>query len=246
MTFQPTRPASYTGVKAPTPPNLWTRNRDPGAQDVDLYTIGDLWYNKATLVFWILDDFTGTSLGPQAVWIILAPASGSLGTLTGDDALPVSPVAGNINVLGGLNAIQFTNGGAGILDAAVQVDNVSIGINGAGQLRQIGSSSITWQKIAVNTLGAVSNGYMADAGIPISLTLPAVFALGDIIWVKDFQGGGITVLPNAGQSIVFNSFLALVSVSSISSSITPAVQLLGTTANSRWDVISCQGNWITT
>lgn len=244
MTVQPTRTTSYSGVRSPTPPNLWTRSRDPSPQDVALYVIGDLWYNDQTLVFWILQDFTGTTLGPLADWIILAPATGTMGTLTGDVGGPVSPNAGNINVQGGLNGIQFSNGGLGQLNAAVQVDGVTIGINGAGQLEQIGSASLVWNLIAVNTPALVNNGYMANAGAPITVTLPATFAFGDIIWVKDFNGGGVVVAPNVGQSIVFNDTLVLGSLTSVN--ITSAVQLVGSIANTRWDVITSMGTWVLT
>lgn len=242
MTIQPTRTTSYSGVRSPTPPNLWTRSRDPGQNDVQLYVIGDLWYNDQTLVFWILQDFTGTSLGPLANWIILAPATGTMGTLTGDVGGAVSPVAGNINIQGGLNGIQFSNGGPGQLNAAVQVDGVSIGINGAGQLTQIGSASFTWNMVAVNTLAAPNQGYMANSGAPITITLPSVFAFGDEIWVKDFNGGGVVVVPGAGDTIVFNDTLVAGSLTSVN--ITSAVQLVASVANSRWDVITSQGTWI--
>lgn len=220
----------------------YTRDTDPLATDVTPYQIGDFWYNSSTMQFWRLVDLIYVNNLPSvATWSLSGSGAGTLSMLTGDDSIPVLPDGGgNINVQGGLNGIQFTSGGVGQLDAAVQVDGVSITINGAGQLVS-SSSPLTWNLIALNTVAVVNNGYMANGGGQITVTLPAVFAFGDIIWVKDFGGNGVQILPAVGDTVQF--FNTSVGVSLTSTVNTDAIQLVGSVANSRWDVISSQGNW---
>lgn len=219
MTFQPTRPTSFMGVRANTPANVWTRRRDPNSQDLALYTIGDLWYNETTPSFWILYD-TG-SFG--ALWVLLNTSS-SQSILTINSVLPDG--LGNFNLVAGVG-ISLTPG----------VNSITIDSTGTGE--------VIWNMIAVNTVAAVNNGYMANAGVPITLTLPAVCAFGDIVWAKDFANGGLIVQPGAGQTIQFNSSTAAVQIDNIGSQVIDSVQLVCSVANSRWDVISSTGNWNT-
>ncbi len=219
MTFQPTRPTSFMGVRAATPANVWTRRRDPNAQDLALYTIGDLWYNETTPSFWILYD-TGAF---GALWVLLN-TSASQSILTINSILPDG--VGNFNLVAGAG-ISLTPG----------VNSITIASTATG--------SVLWNMIAVNTVAAVNMGYMANAGVPITLTLPAACAFGDIIWAKDFASGGLVVQPGAGQTIQFNSSTAAVQIDNIGSQVVDSVQLVCSVANSRWDVISSTGNWNT-
>ena len=215
MTFQPTRPSSYEGVRAATPINLWTRARDPNFQDLRLYVIGDLWYNRVIAKFWILID-TGAF---GALWVPLT-SSAAAGILTINGLSPTA--LGDFTLVAGAN-ITITPG----------VNSATISAGGTG--------NVTWNLIAVNTLALVNNGYMANAGAPITVTLLPVFAFGEIVYVKDFAGGSVVVAPSAGDSIVFNNQLVVTTITS--SGITPALQFIGSIANTRWDVLSSQGNW---
>lgn len=94
-------------------------------------------------------------------WILMGAGGGSLNTLTGDIGAAVAPVAGNINVQGGVaGAILFSNGGAGQFDAQVQVDGTTIVINPSNQLQAAGVSNYSLQ-----TIGAVT-AVTADIPIP--------------------------------------------------------------------------------
>lgn len=72
-------PRRYLGVRAPTPPNLVSENRAPGASDKG-YVQGDFWYDKSGAAVY---QFVGLSSG-SAVWLQFATntaGSGSNGQL---------------------------------------------------------------------------------------------------------------------------------------------------------------------
>lgn len=132
--------------------------RDPTANDTG-YPLAQQWLNTVGNNLWSLVD---VSAG-VATWTLLASGGGALNTLTGDDAIPVVPVAGNINVLGGVaGAIAFSNGGAGQMDATVQVDGTTITIV-ANKLTA--SGTLPAQYFSLTTVGAVT-ATTADINLP--------------------------------------------------------------------------------
>lgn len=90
-------PGAYLGVGAPTPPNLFRLERDPGPEmwnvvlgDLALnYLNGNLWYNIQ-------------NIENNAIWILISSGGpgGTLNTITGDvgGAVP-GDAGGNINIL---------------------------------------------------------------------------------------------------------------------------------------------------
>jgi hypothetical protein len=91
---------------------------------------------------------------------------------------------------------------------------------------------------------AVNNGYIADNAGLVTLTLPAVAALGSIIRVAGKGTGGWSIAQNAGQVIHFGAFDttpgALGSLSSNQQY--DCVELVCTTANTDFTVVSVMGN----
>jgi len=115
--------------------------RNPTDQDIN-YPLGKLWVNTINfnVFYYVSQSTTGGNL--TAIWVEISAGltPGALDTLTGDIGGVVNPVAGNINVRGGAaGAVLFSNGGAGLLSAQVQVDGTTIDINGSDQLEVIGS-----------------------------------------------------------------------------------------------------------
>lgn len=84
--------------------------RDPTSTDVN-YVLSQVWVNKSTPSLWYL----GSKASGSATWI--AAGSGTAGgvvTLTGDSGGAISPVAGNLDILGTANQVE-TTGTAGTI-----------------------------------------------------------------------------------------------------------------------------------
>jgi len=96
-----------------------------------------------------VDGVTIQIVGNQLVATAVSPAL----TLTGDVGAAQLFLANNFNIQGGAaGAIVFNSSAAGQMDAQVQVDNVTLEINGANQLQEIGAASGT-----TTTIGAVTS-----------------------------------------------------------------------------------------
>lgn len=110
------RPDQYMGVLAQTPPNVILAKRAPISSD-KAYVPGDIWVNQIGLTAWV------NSLG--GAWIAIGTGSvGGISTITGGSGGPLSPTAGNINILGTSNQITATGAGSTLtlsLPAAVTV-----------------------------------------------------------------------------------------------------------------------------
>jgi len=274
-------PANYIGVRSINPPQQYFMMRPPTPSDYQNFFIGDEWLDKSAIPpdWWKL----AAKAGGVSTWVLLSD-SGALQSLTGDDLIPVSSVADNINVQGGgAGAIAFTSGGAGQMNAQVLVDGSSITIVG-NQLVAAGGSnpvqtinlispdgtgnftisagagititpgvnsiSITstgnfsWIEVAVNTLMSVNIGYIVNAGGSLVMSLPAVFAQGDSIEIMDKGLNGFSVQASAGDTVTWNGFTS--SAGGGWTTVTPgcSLRLLGVTANSRWDVLQGNGNFL--
>lgn len=88
---------SYMGVQPTTPPMVIYRTFSPNANDNQNFNLGAIWLNTTTQAIFML-----TSLAKGiAVWTELSTGpAGTVDSLTGNDAVVVSPLAGNINVVG--------------------------------------------------------------------------------------------------------------------------------------------------
>lgn len=94
------RALQYMGVRAKNPPNVQIALINPTSQDD--FVKGDIWLNTVldTAFMWSGDTWIAMGSG----------ASGGVVTLTADSGGPLSPTAGNIDILG--TADQITSTGA--------------------------------------------------------------------------------------------------------------------------------------
>lgn len=126
MTFQPGAVVNTQGfgnrpesVEVP-----FVTTRAPTSNDT-IYPIGKRWVHVDNAEYVLLSQ-TSVLGYLQSSWGLLGTDTGALNTLTGDSGGPISPVAGNINILGGSNitvtgagdtlTIDVTGIGAGTLD----------------------------------------------------------------------------------------------------------------------------------
>lgn len=154
-------------VKQPSDPII--AKRDPTVQDTG-YPLAQLWLDTVNNSLFSLVDVTAG----VATWTLIASGGTPLSTLTGDDLIPIVPVAQNINVQGGAaGAILFSSGGAGQMNAAVQVDGTTIQIV-ADKLTAVNTDLL----FSLTTVGAVSAS-TADIPIPNNQTtgVDATFAV---------------------------------------------------------------------
>ena len=102
--------------------------RIPSTTDI-LYPIGKRWINRATQTEYVLTAITTIGGITSASWTLLGTNSGALNTLTTDDSNVVTPVAGNINLIGA-SPLSTTGSGA---DATINLSGtVSVANGGTG------------------------------------------------------------------------------------------------------------------
>src|SRR3954470_17122301 len=83
----------YLGVRALLPPDLQTATRSPTSSD-KAYVKGTLWLDTAASTAFMWPG--------SGDWISLGSGTtGAIVTLTGDSGGAISPIAGNIDILGG-------------------------------------------------------------------------------------------------------------------------------------------------
>ena len=172
--------------------------------------------------------FTGVTVTNHAV-LVGAASNGitSIPLTNGQIAIGstgVDPVAANLTAGTGVN---ITNGPG------------SITINSSG-------GGLTWTVVTGTTqAAAVNNGYIANNAGLLTITLPAVSAVGDTIAVTGINNAtGWKIAQNAGNQIFFGvdsttsgagGFLA-------SADTRDTVTLVCMTANATWNVVSSIGN----
>jgi hypothetical protein len=138
----------YTGIPQNNPGQNWYRKRDPGVHDFKNYQVLDRWLNTATrTAFWLTAKAGGVS-----TWIPITGASAGLQTLTGDAGGAISPLAGNINILG--TATQTTvTGTPNTLTISLPTTLVLGSVAGAaGTSISVGTGNFLLQGAATSTI----------------------------------------------------------------------------------------------
>lgn len=131
----PNYPGSYLGVRAPNPPNVVYNNHIPTTRDWQNFVVGDIWIFTPSVgapvgirVFMLIS--IARSIG---TWVEFTSASGDLLTLTGNDAITVTPDGfGNINILVGNATLQFLNAAPNTLGLDFGITNLILGSNALG------------------------------------------------------------------------------------------------------------------
>ena len=186
------------------------QTRDPTTADIQ-YPIQKVWLNTTAETFWFLQNFTTSNGQVFAHWI---PYSGftTVETLTGDDLLPVSPVANNIDVFGnavvtGAHAkpVYFRHGSPpnGEIDLDVQVTVAS----GSSNINNAGLSSFLNTQFSVDANGFVTITNAPPSNLafnytnvvgPITYTVNVTTPPVDYYISCDATAGAITLnFPNA-------------------------------------------------
>ena len=110
---------------------------------------------------------------------------------------------------------------------------------------EVMSVSFMWNEVTgTSSAMAVENGYIANNGALVTLTLPATAALGSVIEVCGKGAGGWLIAQNSGQTVHFGASNTTTGVGgSLASSLQyDAVRMVCTTANTDFVVLSSIGN----
>lgn len=96
-----------------------------------------------------------------------------------------------------------------------------------------------WHIANVNTVTVVNNGYFSSSGGTINLTLPANFAVGDVIRISNIAGQFSALLAPA-TTVNFGN--TVVNTSITSTNVGDTIELIGCVANTTWQLVSTIGN----
>jgi hypothetical protein len=184
-----TRPLSYMGVQASTPPNFRTENRAPTTSDYKSFYISDIWHQKATENLWML---TKKAAG-VATWTSLnSTGSGSFTDVTittGDLTLNTGDViisSGDLKI----EAINYTS----ILrtDASGVVSGLADGNDGQLLIGATGSTPI-WANLT-STGGTVTITNTAN-----SINIESAGAVGGNTFTMDDLN---TISPTGAGNVI--------------------------------------------
>lgn len=220
-------PTQYLGVLPQNPPNIIRANRAPTVNDT-AFNFGDIW----------VDGTAGSSYQNYGggLWISLGSGTtGAVNTLTGTTGGAISPLAGNINILGSaaqgtsvsgaLNSLVVTvadwttsQKGVGILSSDAQA------VTGTGTTQAVTPHALTARLAAPGAIG----GTTPAAGTFTAVTATTgdiVATLGDLVATN-----GNLVLVTAGNKIeIATGANASTGVSGVMAG-TPGVVTVATTA----------------
>lgn len=175
-----------------------------------------------------------------------------LNTSASPNVVPATASA-NINFDPTANGnITFRPNGSGKINALNVASNVVSNKNyvtintSTGELgSETMAVSFMWNEVTGTSSNmAVSNGYIANNGSLVTLTLPATAALGSVIEVSGKGAGGWSIAQNSGQTIHYGASNTTTGVGgSLASTLQyDTVRLLCTTANTDFVVLSSVGN----
>ena len=103
------------------------------------------------------------------------------------------------------------------------------------------SSKFPFTEVTISSqIMDVNNGYIASNVGPVTMTLPSVSTVGDLVWVIGKGSGGWQIAQNSGQTIYFGNNRTTTGVGGHldSSNQYDTIQLLCITANTDW---TCTG-----
>jgi hypothetical protein len=167
-------------------------------------------------------------------------------TITGTNGITLTP---------GANSLAISNSAipnSALANSSITINTTGI-ITGGGVVALGGTLNLNanavafpWTEVTgTSQAAAVNNGYIANNGGLVTITLPAIAAVGDIVRVAGKGAGLWKVAQNAGQSIRVGSSTSTVGAGgSIQSlDIGDCAELLCITANNSWVQLSGAGTY---
>ncbi len=172
------------------------------------------------------------------------PAYGTVGVAGGGTGVTgfvaYAPIIGGTTSTSGLQSVASVGTSGQILTS-----------NGAGlaaTFQTPAPAGTAWALTTVNASIVSGNGYIANKGSLLTMTLPASGAISDFFEVTNInQAVGVRIAQNANQQIRFGNVTTSVGVGGYieSTALGDSVRLTPTTAGAStvWQVVSAVGNW---
>jgi hypothetical protein len=158
--------------------------------------------------------------------------------------------AGIISIVGVPTVPTIFDANVGSATPAANILNIfgsgGISTTGSGNTITITSSGvISWSTISASQALAINHGYFCvSPGGALSLSLPAVSSIGDIIEITLDGATSFTVTQGAGQSVRMGNVATSAGVGGSISTTQQGdtLRLVCQTANLKWNVLSMMGN----
>ena len=155
------------------------------------------------------------------------------------DSVDLSLENWNLQLSAAITGAPADSNDAGI----ASFDDTDFNVDSNGFVSLVGSPTIFWQEVAINTNMAINNGYITNAAGSIDLALPTIASVGDVVRITRKGAGAFVVVQAAGQSIQFGSDITTIGATgSITSlNVGDSLEILCITANTGWQVLSSVG-----
>lgn len=164
----------------------------------------------------------------------------------------VSQLSGQVALANGGTAANLSDPGADRVmfwdESANAVTWLTMGTNlsiSDTTLNASGGSGFTWNEVTGTTqAAAVNNGYLANNGSLVTITLPDTAALGSVVRVSGVGAGGWKIAQNASEIIHFGNTDTTTGTGGYlqSTHVRDSIELVCCVANTEWNVLSSQGN----
>lgn len=104
------------------------------------------------------------------------------------------------------------------------------------------ASGLNWSTITASEAAVVNNGYVANGGALVQVSLPLTMAVGERVKVLGRGSGGWSVVANAGQVIYFGNQVTTTAGAVSSSNRYDNVEVTCLSVNTEWQVTAVIGN----
>lgn len=169
------------GLRIPVASPAYHSPVDPTVLDKAAY-IGQSWVNDVTEILFV---YFGNDTNGDAIWIAVAQSAGDLLTLEGNSGGPISPVLGNINVVGDTTTGITVTGAGNTLTITASGSSVDTA-------QTVGATTADLFSVPIlNNRAIVATCEVAGARADYSASYGATGAAG-----YNRAGGAVSVLPN--------------------------------------------------
>lgn len=188
-----------------------------------------------------------TANSPGSAPVVSFSIGGSGGSsILGLGGCSVNAMTPGQTSISGQNGTGFGSGGSSACASnnSIAVQGGGNGANGVVIITEYIASTIPttqhWIVVTVNSNLDINTGYIVNSGSLVTLTMPTVINIGDVIEVCGIGSGDWRVLLNPGQTIKYNISTASTSITSTHP--TDTLRFVCTQVNTQFIVLSGDGN----